>query len=166
MNPFRYGALALDEAFTNREDEIRELTRDILNGQDVVVLAPRRYGKTSLVWRVMQEVVKKKVLVAQVNLMTTPTKERLAEKLADTIYEHIASASSAPASGCASSPTYASARSSRSTPTRALRASASMRATRDRTSTRRSSACSSCPGNWPRSASARSRSSLTSSRRS
>src|SRR5580765_150626 len=91
MNPFRYGALALDEAFTNREDEIRELTRDILNGQDVVVLAPRRYGKTSLVWRVIQEVEKKKILVAQVNLMTTPTKERLAEKLADTIYEHIAS---------------------------------------------------------------------------
>ena len=92
MNPFRYGALALDEAFTNREHEIRELTRDILNGQDVGVLAPRRYGKTSLVWRVTQEVIKKKVLVAQVNLMTTPTKERLAEKLADTIYEHIASA--------------------------------------------------------------------------
>src|SRR5580765_3362280 len=91
MNPFRYGALALDEAFTNREDEIRELARDILNGQDVVVLAPRRYGKTSLVWRVIQEVEKKKILVAQVNLMTTPTKERLAEKLADTIYEHIAS---------------------------------------------------------------------------
>src|SRR5262245_62673208 len=87
VNPFRYGALALDEAFTNREDEIRELTRDILNGQDVVVLAPRRYGKTSLVWRVIQEVVKKKVLVAQVNLMTTPTKERLAEKLAATIFE-------------------------------------------------------------------------------
>jgi uncharacterized protein len=92
VNPFRYGALALDEAFTNREDEIRELTRDILNGQDVVVLAPRRYGKTSLVWRVIQEVVKKRVLVAQVNLMTTPTKERLAEKLADSIYENVASA--------------------------------------------------------------------------
>ena len=27
MNPFRFGALALDEAFTDREDEIRELTR-------------------------------------------------------------------------------------------------------------------------------------------
>ena len=57
MNPFRYGALALDEAFTDREDEISELTRDILNGQDVVVLAPRRYGKSSLVWRVVQQVV-------------------------------------------------------------------------------------------------------------
>jgi hypothetical protein len=91
VNPFRYGALALDDAFTNREDEIRELTRDILNGQDVVVLAPRRYGKTSLVWRVIQDVVKKKILVGQVNLMTTPTKERLAEKLAETIYENVAS---------------------------------------------------------------------------
>ena len=39
----------------------------------------------------MQEVVAKKVLVAQVNLMKTPTKERLAEKLAETIYEHVAS---------------------------------------------------------------------------
>jgi hypothetical protein len=92
MNPFRYGALARDDSFTNREDEIRELTRDILNGQDVVIFAPRRYGKTSLVWRVIQEVVKKKVLVAQVNLMTTPTKERLAEKLAGSIYENVASA--------------------------------------------------------------------------
>jgi hypothetical protein len=92
MNPFRYGALALDEAFTNREREIQELSRDILNGQDVVVFAPRRYGKTSLVWRVVQELVKKRVLVAQVNLMTTPTKERLAEKLAETIHEDVASA--------------------------------------------------------------------------
>jgi hypothetical protein len=41
---------------------------------------------------VIQEVVKKKVLVAQVNLMTTPTKGRLAEKLADTIHENVASA--------------------------------------------------------------------------
>jgi hypothetical protein len=41
-NPFRFGALALDEAFTNREREIAELRADVLNGQDVVVFAPRR----------------------------------------------------------------------------------------------------------------------------
>src|SRR5262249_41777490 len=64
---------------------------DLSNGQDVVVLAPRRYGKTSLVWRVQQELLKKRVLVAQVDLMTTPTKERLAEKLAKTIHDDIAS---------------------------------------------------------------------------
>ncbi|MET0510335.1 MAG: ATP-binding protein [Thermoleophilaceae bacterium] len=90
-NPFRYGALALDEAFTDREDEIEELEGDIRNGQDVVLFAPRRYGKSSLVWRVAQRLVKKRVLVAQVDLMTTPTRERLAEKLAKTIYEDVAS---------------------------------------------------------------------------
>lgn len=84
-NPFRYGALALDEAFTDRKGEIRELETDVRNGQDVVLLAPRRYGKSSLVWRVAQRLVRKRLLVAQVDLMTTPTKERLAEKLAKTI---------------------------------------------------------------------------------
>ncbi|HEY6112478.1 MAG TPA: ATP-binding protein [Gaiellaceae bacterium] len=90
-NPFRYGALALDEAFTDRESEVQELLTDVLNGQDVVVFAPRRYGKSSLVWRVSQQAIARDVLVAHVNLMTTPTSERLAEKLAQTIHDDLAS---------------------------------------------------------------------------
>lgn len=90
-NPFRYGALALDEAFTNRAAEVAELVDDARNGQDVVIFAPRRYGKSSLVWRVQQQLVAENVLVAQVNLMTTPTKEKLAERLAKSIHEDIAS---------------------------------------------------------------------------
>jgi hypothetical protein len=91
-NPFRYGALALDDAFTNREAEVAELMTDVLNGQDVVVFAPRRYGKSSLVWRVSRDAIARDVLVAHVNLMTTPTLERLAEKLAETIHDDLASA--------------------------------------------------------------------------
>jgi hypothetical protein len=90
-NPFRYGALALDEAFTDRERELAELRSDIRNGQDVVIFAPRRYGKSSLVWRVSQELIDEGMLVARVNLMTAPTKEKLAEKLAETIHEDVAS---------------------------------------------------------------------------
>ena len=90
-NPFRYGALALDDAFTDREAELAELLTDVLNGQDVVVFAPRRYGKSSLVWRVSQQAIAQDVLVAHVNLMTTPTTERLAEKLAETIHDDLAS---------------------------------------------------------------------------
>jgi hypothetical protein len=90
-NPFRYGALAVDEAFANRESEVQELKADLLNGQDVVVFAPRRYGKSSLVWRVIAQLAADGVQVAYVNLMTTPTKEKLAEKLAATIYESVAS---------------------------------------------------------------------------
>jgi uncharacterized protein len=89
-NPFKFGPLALDEAFTDRQDEIDSLVADARNGQDVVVFAPRRYGKSSLVWRVAQELVKDDVLVAQVDLMRTPTKDQLAAKLAKTIHEELA----------------------------------------------------------------------------
>jgi hypothetical protein len=90
-NPFRYGALALDEAFTDREAEISELKADVRNGQDVVIFAPRRYGKSSLVWRVAKKLTAEKVLVAQVDLMTAPTPATFAEKLARTIHDDVAS---------------------------------------------------------------------------
>jgi uncharacterized protein len=89
-NPFRYGALAFDEAFTDRERELRELKSDIRNGQDVVIFAPRRYGKSSLVLRAVAELRRQGVLTAQVDLMTAPTREKLAEKLAKSIHEGIA----------------------------------------------------------------------------
>jgi uncharacterized protein len=91
VNPFQFGALALDEAFTNRETEIAELRADVRNGQDVVVFAPRRYGKSSLVWRATQELSRDRVLVASVDLMTAPTPAKLAEKLARAIHDDIAS---------------------------------------------------------------------------
>lgn len=90
-NPFRFGALALDDAFTDRATELAELVADVRAGQDVVVYAPRRYGKSSLVWRAAQQLVRSKVLVAQVDLMTTPTPAKLAEKLARAIHDDIAS---------------------------------------------------------------------------
>ncbi|MGH2965443.1 MAG: AAA family ATPase [Solirubrobacterales bacterium] len=90
-NPFRFGPLALDEAFANREVELKELKNDAINGQDAWIVAPRRYGKSSLVWRAMQELASERMLVAHVNLMTAPTKTKLAEKLARSIYEDVAS---------------------------------------------------------------------------
>jgi uncharacterized protein len=90
-NPFTYGDLALDEAFADRETELRELASDMGNGQNVLVYAPRRYGKSSLVLRAAQEAMQKKALVAYCDLMKTPTKERFAAALAKTIYADLAS---------------------------------------------------------------------------
>jgi hypothetical protein len=90
-NPFTFGDLALDDAFTDREDELRELVSDMLNGQNVLVYAPRRYGKSSLVLRASQEALRARALVGYCDLMRTPTKERLAAALAKTIYADIAS---------------------------------------------------------------------------
>ncbi|HWJ44623.1 MAG TPA: hypothetical protein VNR63_04485, partial [Gaiellaceae bacterium] len=67
-NPFSFGDLALDSTFTDREDELAELKTDIRNGLNVVIFAPRRYGKTSLVLRAAQELMSEGVLIAQVDL--------------------------------------------------------------------------------------------------
>jgi hypothetical protein len=90
-NPFRFGALALDEAFADRDAELAELKADALAGQDVVLFAPRRFGKSSLIWRASQQLLRRRALVAHVDLMTTPTLGRLADKLAQTIHEDLAS---------------------------------------------------------------------------
>jgi hypothetical protein len=90
-NPFRFGDLALDEAFTDRADELSALCNDMRNGQNVALIAPRRYGKSSLLRRAEQELVAGGVLVAGIDLLKTPTKERLAGKLARAIHDEIAS---------------------------------------------------------------------------
>jgi AAA+ ATPase superfamily predicted ATPase len=90
-NPFYFGDLALDEAFTDRKDELKSLETDILNGQNVALIAPRRYGKSSLVRRASLNLAAKGVLVAEVDLMKAPTKERLASHLARAIHDDIAS---------------------------------------------------------------------------
>lgn len=90
-NPFNFGDLALDEGFADRAGELAELIADIRNGQNLVVFAPRRYGKSSLVWRAAQQLVSRnQALVAQVDLMRTTTKEQFAAALAQAVYEQIA----------------------------------------------------------------------------
>jgi hypothetical protein len=90
-NPFTFGDLALDDAFTDREDELRDLVSDMRNGQNVLVYAPRRYGKSSLVLRAAQQALRRKVLVGYCDLMKTPTKERFAAALAKTVYADLES---------------------------------------------------------------------------
>jgi hypothetical protein len=60
------------------------------NGQNVLLYAPRRYSKSSLILRAAQQALRRKALVGYCDLMKTPTKERLAAALAKTIYADIA----------------------------------------------------------------------------
>ncbi len=90
-NPFTFGNLAYDEAFVDREDELQSLLGDLRSGQDVLLLAPRRYGKSSLALRAVQEAMREDILVATCDLMRTPTKERFAAALAKTINDDLAS---------------------------------------------------------------------------
>jgi hypothetical protein len=47
-NPFHYGTPAEGDYFTGRREELDALVSRIRNGINVVLVAPRRYGKTSL----------------------------------------------------------------------------------------------------------------------
>jgi hypothetical protein len=48
-NPFVYGEVVPVVAFVDREVELERLTRDLLAGQKIFLISPRRYGKSSLV---------------------------------------------------------------------------------------------------------------------
>lgn len=48
-NPFAFGQVVTGDFFTNRDFEKTQLRNNFLNGIHTVIIAPRRYGKTSLV---------------------------------------------------------------------------------------------------------------------
>jgi len=51
-NPFQPTGIVKDPAFCNREKEQRELEKYIESAQNVLLYSHRRYGKTSLIFKV------------------------------------------------------------------------------------------------------------------
>ncbi|CAN5876551.1 ATP-binding protein [soil metagenome] len=67
-NPFVYGEVVPVSAFVNREDELDRLTRDLLAGQKVFLISPRRYGKSSLVRQALRAAGRGGALVVDVTV--------------------------------------------------------------------------------------------------
>lgn len=55
-NPFKFGRIVSNEAFCNRKEEISSLKSYILDSNSVWLYSPRRYGKSSLVKQVFQDI--------------------------------------------------------------------------------------------------------------
>lgn len=54
-NPFKFGTIVEDEFFTDRREELREV-RGVLGGENhLVLISPRRFGKSSLVMKAVRE---------------------------------------------------------------------------------------------------------------
>ena len=58
MNPFRYGTVVTGEYFYDRTEDLKSIKNDIKNGNNLIIYAPRRYGKTSLITKVLDELEK------------------------------------------------------------------------------------------------------------
>jgi len=58
-SPFIYGTTVSVQSFTNREIESGKLKSNLLNGINTTIISPRRWGKSSLVEKVIADINKK-----------------------------------------------------------------------------------------------------------
>jgi len=89
-NPFRYGQVATAEHFTDRVRELASVVADASSGQNVVIISPRRYGKTSLALRAREQLEQAKILVAYADLFRATTRQRLIDELGTALYRGLA----------------------------------------------------------------------------
>lgn len=80
INPFYYGGAVEKEHFCNRVDEIKELKNDIASGLNVLIYAPRRFGKTSFVLKTLHDLKTEKVKYVFLDLMYLSTQEEFINK--------------------------------------------------------------------------------------
>jgi hypothetical protein len=67
-NPFVYGEVVPSTSFVDREAELDRLTGDLLAGQKVFLISPRRYGKSSLVVQALRAAAKLGALTVDVTV--------------------------------------------------------------------------------------------------
>ncbi len=57
-SPFQYGTTVSATSFTNREEERKKLYNNFKNGLNTTIISPRRWGKSSLVESVVQDLAR------------------------------------------------------------------------------------------------------------
>lgn len=85
VSPFAYGNTVSSTAFTNRENEVKRLKDNLLNGINTTIISPRRWGKSSLVEKVVSEIRKeypKEYRTVVIDLFTLGSQEEFLEMYA------------------------------------------------------------------------------------
>jgi len=75
--PFVFGRLAFHKEFTDREKEIEHLISNFSGLINTIIISPRRWGKTSMVNKVVEKLKteKSEIKVCQIDLFTTRKEE-------------------------------------------------------------------------------------------
>lgn len=56
LNPFMFGKIAFGQGFTNRTQDLNNLIRDFRNGVHTILISPRRWGKSSLIQKIGEQI--------------------------------------------------------------------------------------------------------------
>jgi hypothetical protein len=83
-SPFIYGTTVSRQGFTNREQETRKLIVNLTGGINTMIISPRRWGKSSLVEKVIGDIkaTEKNKSVVLIDLFTVKTEEEFLEVFA------------------------------------------------------------------------------------
>ena len=83
-NPFKFGSVVDRPYFTNRRDEL-EKVQSILNSQNhLIIISPRRYGKTSLIHKALKANKRPSIII---DMMLITDTQDLAAQLLKRIYK-------------------------------------------------------------------------------
>lgn len=78
-NPFRYGIAVDDPYFIDREQELKDYSKWLTSGQSLVIYSPRRYGKTSLMLKLLKKLKKEGYHTVYIDFFRVTSRRRFAE---------------------------------------------------------------------------------------
>jgi hypothetical protein len=80
-SPFIYGNTVSTDSFTNREAEYQKLRNNLTGGINTMIISPRRWGKSSLVEKVIHDISKKekKIKTVIIDLFSVGSEEDFLE---------------------------------------------------------------------------------------
>lgn len=81
INPFKFGKIVTGDDFADREKETEQLIREIKSGQNILLYSPRRYGKSSLILKVLEGVERSGMLTSYIDLYGCLTISEFIDKL-------------------------------------------------------------------------------------
>jgi hypothetical protein len=84
-NPFVFGEIIDDTGFVNRTEELRQLVRDLADGQKVFLLSPRRFGKSSLVAVALLKLKKRHIRTVNLTVSSYSSYTQFLEKFAEKV---------------------------------------------------------------------------------
>jgi AAA+ ATPase superfamily predicted ATPase len=86
QNPFYLREIPLTAPFCNRHNEMEELLNHATSKANVVLFSPRRYGKTSLVKRVQEQLNRKGISTIYTDFFGVDSLEDMTSRLASRVY--------------------------------------------------------------------------------
>ena len=84
-NPFIFGEIVKQRHFVDREKELRNLIRDLADGQKLFLLSPRRFGKSSLVSLALLKLEKRHIRTVNITVSSYANYEQFLEKFAERV---------------------------------------------------------------------------------